>query len=350
MQAERFPHLTWRAVVAARAPFGGGLSPSWAGRVALVCLLEGCASAPRKDSAAGLVVRRAVLDEAAPECLSEQKLRAAVRARLGGDPWAVVALQGRRLELQLSTISGLVRARASLVDRRGAILGQRTLTTTLDQCRALEEALALSISMALRADKPTGLSRPPEKERARHHQASRLGLRKRSAVVTPRGPRLIVAADATLQLGTAPGPSGGVRAQVSLRWPHLSLGLEGRYDAPARGELERGAIATTLGGACVLGCGHYRMFFGCGTFTAAALHASGQELVDARRQTFPYIGPGARAGVQVQITRHVAVRTQAEVVVPFERISLVDSRRGVPLWRNPPVAGSFGLGLVGAFL
>ena len=93
--------------------------------------------------------------------------------------------------------------------------------------------------------------------------------------------------------------AGGAQLQLALRWPHLSVGLEGRFDAPASGDLSGATqVRTSLAGGALSGCGHFGVAYGCGVFAAAALIGSGEELVNAQQAVLPYVAGGPRLGVQ----------------------------------------------------
>lgn len=152
-------------------------------------------------------------------------------------------------------------------------------------------------------------------------------------------PRLRAGIGTTFASGGAPIPTLGLAVQLGVRWPIISMSLEGRGDMPGE---EDGLSAGRISGS-VLPCGHYMVLFGCAVGTAGRQSASYQGENDG----VWFVGGGARVGVEVPFVGVVALRLSGDLVAttPIRRmkVGIVDR------WTSPTLSGVFGAGLVADF-
>ncbi|HEY5958017.1 MAG TPA: hypothetical protein VIV60_15750 [Polyangiaceae bacterium] len=112
-----------------------------------------------EPAVAGLSARLVYLRSGTAEtCPDQSALKHAVAKRLGYDPFLLSA--PHMIVAELSGESGVLRARARLLDENGVVLGSRELTGQSQDCSELIASLALAISLTLdplvaAADAPT---------------------------------------------------------------------------------------------------------------------------------------------------------------------------------------------------
>ena len=149
-----------------------------------------------------------------------------------------------------------------------------------------------------------------------------------------------------LALGAAPAASGGVTLQLAVRRGWLRLGVEGRFDARSSEDLAgQAAVDAMFVGGALLGCGHWRWLYGCAAVTLGALSGGGRGLVDAQRVSTVYFAPGLRAGLDVPLFWRLFGYGFAQLDVLAVRARYLESTTQAQLWRAPPVAAAFGIGV-----
>jgi hypothetical protein len=304
----------------------------------------------------------------AGSCPDEQALRRAVAARVGYDPffaWAtrtVVASLTRRNQAFVATVD--------LVDEGGVSHGARELRAEGD-CGELLDAVALAIAIAI---DPQSLTRPatPAPTTAPTQDEPPAPPPSPAVVVaapqpTADAPASPAAAPASSEgaapwsfdvsaglagsVGFAPGPSAGLALGADARWRWLSLGLEGRIDAPAStsagssaGSSNSGTVSSWLVLGAVVPCAHLASFFGCALVQAGSAQTSGNGVPDPRSQSLPWLAAGGRLGMLVGFTDDLRLRLHADVVANLDPMTL--QLYGGNVWPAPPVAASLGADMV----
>jgi hypothetical protein len=285
--------------------------------------------------------------QGAEGCPDQEMLMSSVSALMGHAPWDSAA--SRRLDVLVQQRGGRLVARIELRDG-DAPAGTRDLSSAHLDCKELAAAMELAISIAI---DPLGASR--QRPVAAPRQPSQLPdreLPRRSRTdgrPAPQGLQLAVGVGGAVTVGSSPSVAGGVELQAGLRWPHLSLALEGRIDLPAHREVTGGQLGSWMGLGSALGCGHLSRFFGCGLVSVGALRLSGHERVVVEDATQLYVAGGLRLGAGVRVVSLLSLRAHADLLVPFNRISVVEASSEAQLWEMPPVSGVFGLSAVGTF-
>jgi hypothetical protein len=275
----------------------------------------------------------------AGRCPDESALRAGVSARLGYDPFRADATQ--RLRVTLAPAGAGLEARIDLVDGAGRLTAERRLSARGRACDDLAASVALAVAIAI---DPVGLA-PAD----RGAPVSEERTQPRSRDVAPAGeaaapPALLLHVAALVGLGSAPAPNLGLRAGAALRGMALSFGLEARADLPSTATLRAGEASGGLLVASVLPCAHVGSAAVCALVTAGVLRVAGRGLIDARRETLPYLGFGMRLAWTLPLTARVGLRCEGDVTAPATRTQLTVSDTVV--WTSDAAAFTLGVGLV----
>jgi len=110
-------------------------------------------------------------DPRIPDCPDMVQLKRSVEERLGAAPWDPDA--ERQVHVRVVRVGEERRASIEIRDRRGALLGQRMLSSQQADCRELAEAMALAISIAIDPLSIRQLASRPVPASARAENASR---------------------------------------------------------------------------------------------------------------------------------------------------------------------------------
>ena len=338
----------------------------------------------KADAAPGsrLVYGRAA---GANTCPEEAELRAAVRARLGYDPffpWAdqtvvvhVAAKPNRKL-------SGKV----YVVDAQGRASPEREFTTAVDECQELILALSLAIVIAVdplhgsvsgaaaAADKRA----PPESDDSRAQpspSASSTSEPKPPAAATASSQESALSAkpaavDSTFadrgttaspplpvayQLGVAPllgagqtpGISGGLVGFVRARIGMGSIAVEGRYEVPVWTPSELDNTSVLLWGGSITPCLHWKLFGFCSTVLLARYRAMGLDSASETARAF-FASGGLRVAAEMPIGPSVWAFVRAEGLVNFTRHDLIFA--GNRIWQVPAIGFTLSAGAVVSIL
>ena len=278
-------------------------------------------------------------------CPEESELRAAVRARLGYDPffpWAdqtVVAHVAPRPNRRLS-------GKVYLVDSQGRASPEREFTTTIEECNELILALSLAIVIALdplhgsiaagaaptekraaasESNEPNAQSTSPASDASASNAASEAAPAASAgdarARVAGNGSRatdsaagrgnaagtsfpiaLDLGAGPILGVGLTPGVSSGIVPFVRARSGAGSVAIEGRYEVSVWSAFGTDRAAVTLAGGAITPCLQWKSLKGCPTLLLARYRAVG---LDAAPQAAPRYSrwPGSALAPKSQLGR-----------------------------------------------
>jgi hypothetical protein len=330
-------------------------------------------------------------DLAASGCPNEAALRDAVSARLGYEPFSEKA--SRTVRAHVGRKDGAFHGTVELYGANGTLEGERRLHSESDRCDELARSLALALSIAIdplaarldETERPRGEATHGEAEAgapgeaparptvnaeasAPSNTAEPVPSTARSEAdgrsphtsepqpaptpntnpaVTPRPePRPTVSAGLGVlaSLGALPEPTPAISAWTQLSFGAFSLGIEGRFDVPAKSRVRRNVqVEASLLQVSVQPCGHYGALFGCGVVSAGALRASASGVDAAEDRTSAYVAAGARVGAQHTFENWLVLRARGELLGTFARTSLLIGDEVV--WKSPAVAGSVGVDL-----
>jgi hypothetical protein len=149
-----------------------------------------------------------------------------------------------------------------------------------------------------------------------------------------------------IAFGVAPATAVGFSLALGLRWPVVSLSVEGRGDLPAASDGL--GIRTSLLAATLAPCVHVLSYgAACGLLTVGTLRSSLLEDTLATTHTSSaYVAAGVRLGLEVPFAGRWIARVSgdlvAAVVPTIVRVGLPKVER----WRSPTVAGGPGIGLL----
>lgn len=289
-------------------------------------------------------------------CPDEAGLRSAVSTRLGYDPFEGAAATTAVVDVSV-TKSTKLESSVRFRDEHGRLHGKKEISSAADDCAELAAAMALTISILLDPDAilgqpPAGAAAPPALHAGPHESP-----------FTPEAPppppapaapsvdpwRVRLGADAIGSVGAAPAPALGLGAFAGLGRGALSLDFEVRADLPASITRDDGTgVRSSLVLGTVAPCGHLHVLALCVLGSAGALHGEGLNVGTPERDVTFYAAAGARAAVELTLSRTVFARMRADALAPLTRTTL--KNRGSEYWSSPPVTGALALGLGVTFL
>lgn len=153
-------------------------------------------------------------------------------------------------------------------------------------------------------------------------------------------------------LGTAPSVLGGVGWFVGVRWPSVSLALEGRALFAPSATLARPAVrgGYSFGLAAVSGTACYQpawVFVRARAEIGSLLfNKAGTDVSNSRQ---PVVGFGFRGGVDRALTPRIAIRAYAELSFQPSQITVRSTATNTLVWSQSFAAGSLGAGPVFTF-
>jgi len=302
--------------------------------------------------------------EGARACPDRSALSAAVRKRLGYDPFFPAARQ--TIIVEIIDLDGGLRAQMRLVDEHGMIVGSRELHEKSEHCDELVASLALAISIALdpsaalgeapavatKSDnaQPAPAEPPPEaalESVAQEHPQKPRPPREPMASPAPEnldrlqfGVRSTVFAD----MGTAPALAFGWRLGLDVYRNWLRFAAEFSQQLPTSEELADGgqARASLLAGSFVP-CLASETLAGCGLLSIGALQTRGEEIAYPSSQSTFYAALGARFEYTPIVLGKLQLLSQFDILKPLTPVSL--RVLGEEVWHSPSLTFSVGVGL-----
>src|SRR6185295_16107305 len=205
-----------------------------------------------------------------------------------------------------------LRYEVALLDGAGQRGGKRELSTPGGDCGELASAMELAISIAIdpmvvtRAapappHPPTPPPQPPAPPPLPAAPAPAAAVAARPA--SPASLEAGVGVQATV--GSAPGPAMGLAAWAGLRWPRVSISVEGRADFAGGTAQSAGAAPGRVEASLLLGgfvpCVHRGAVLACAILAAGALQGTGVGVAEPRKETTLYVAAGARIGARVHV-------------------------------------------------
>ena len=320
----------------------------------------------------------------ATTCPDEAELRAAVRARLGYDPffpWAdqtVVVHVAARPNRKLN-------GKVYVVDAQGRASPEREFTTSVDECQELILALSLAIVIAVdplhgtvsAAAPPADKRATPDSDESRAQAASNAASASEAgsaasvatissqasaaaAPATPagtdgtfadRGRAVSPAIPVTVQLGAGPllgtgltpGISSGLVPFVRARIGYGSIAAEGRYEVSVWTPSDLDPAAVSLWGGAITPCLHWKVMGFCSPVLLGRYRAEGLETATAF-----FASAGLRVGAEIPMAPTVWGFLRAEGLINFTRHDLFFA--GDRIWQVPALGFSLSAGAVVSIL
>jgi len=297
----------------------------------------------------------------AEQCPPEELVHAAVRSRLGYDPF--IAWAHDTVFAEVTHSAGAFRTRVKLVDDTNTERGAREMSVPGDDCAAVIEAIGLTISLTI---DPNSLIGPPQSQPVPPRPEIESEPVPTPAPTAPP-PREAAAAPSPLQqgafsvhmglgiigsLGTAPAATAGATFSVGVGWHEVSLDLEGRADLPASGasalpSAPSAQVRSWLLAASIVPCLHVGPLFGCGVAGTGDQGATATGIATRREDHAAWWAAGARAGTEFSLSGPLLFRGYAEVLGTLARNMLFID--GEQAYRFPPWSGGVGFSLAWRF-
>jgi hypothetical protein len=293
---------------------------------AVLALVLLAARSALADQTARLVYARGLGAEACPD---EGALRTAVAARLGYDPFRPVA--ALTVIASVSRVGSVYSGDVRLLGERGDEVGLRSIGQGSERCDEIVATVALSISVAI---DPLLLVRPPSAPPPPPPAASL------ASDAPPPGPVAPAESPPVPPVRAAPArpvhpfvgfalvgsvlsaPAAAIGAALSAggRVGMFSLAAEARADLPSPTGTSKLSSFLVLG--TVAPCVHASVVFGCAFASAGVLTAAANGITNPQTARAVYGALGPRAGVELPIGPHVALRASLDLGVPLVRYPL----------------------------
>ena len=291
-------------------------------------------------------------------CSDEQAFRDAVGVSFDGfdafEPAqpdeATIPMPLKRLEISIVRRKTEVTATMEWFGAGRSFLYRRELTQPITECDRLFRSMVSSAAIAITVAKTPLPDQPPSP--APGAPAPQRALAPPSPAAPADAPRPLfrIGAAPLLAFKITPGLAAGVAVETAVRWPSVSLGLEGRLlvspSEDAAG-VEGVAIDTTLAAMAAVPCFHIGWFFGCGLLELGAIRFTGGDGVEPETRDPLFAAGGLRAGIEWPFTERFAVRGFAEGACVFSRTTLAFNEKVA--WTTPLLFGGVGAGLIAAF-
>lgn len=159
---------------------------------------------------------------------------------------------------------------------------------------------------------------------------------------TPR-PKIRLGLRAGLALGTLPRPAATLAADIGVRWPFFSIGVEGRADLPVTADVDQGVqIRASILAASLVPCGHWRWFVGCALVSVGAIRAAGVSVDVPKESTGAYLAAGPRVGIKwpIPTLAQIALRLSGEALVTVQPWTAYRANDHATVWITPAFAGA----------
>ena len=282
----------------------------------------------------------------AEACPDEPALRDAVQARIANAslPPPTERTFSVTYRLAETTFDATIR----LLGSDGVARGQRVLHSSGTDCRALLDAVALAISIALQMEDSSPESGPPQPQQPWPSafdpddvpQADALPA---SAPAPPPSVAWSVGAEGGLAFGAAPAPALAGALDLDARVSDWALELDLAALAPAtEGVAGGGAVQTWTVGAALRPCRWLGPFEACASVAIDRIEGSGEGIPHPATSDGVFAVLGGRLAVEIPVSV-LAIRASANLGAPLQRPSVsIDS---VAVWTMPPVSGSVGAGV-----
>ena len=299
-------------------------------------------------------------------CSDEQTFRDAVAVNFDGfdafEPArpdeAILPLPLKRLEIAIVRRKAEIVATMEWFGEGRSFLYRREYTQPITECDRLFRTMVSSASVSITVVKPPLPDAPPSLPpapsppppillRAQAPPAPGSGPGPGSGF----GPRFQFGAAPLLVFELTPGFAAGGVVDAAVRWPSVSLALEGRVLLSPSTEavgVEGVTIDTVLGAVAAVPCLHVGWFFGCGLLELGAMRfTDGGDAGHTETRDPLFAAGGLRAGVEWPFTERFAVRGFADGACVFTRTTLLYNEKVA--WTTPLLFGGIGVGLTAAF-
>lgn len=287
-----------------------------------------------------------VRDATAAECFTQEALRQSISTLLGRDPLDDSAPE--RLQLHVRREGGNWLGTVELFDAAGKRKGRRELSSALEDCQELRQALELTIALILdpplfgKTEAPSPPTALPAQAPVQSVQAPVQTAQLPSAVPLSRAPGVTVGLGTRLSWGLLPERELGFDIEGGLRFERFSFSLGATAWLPRAYHFNPAGIRSTLVTATARACVRSGPFGACPQLSAGLLRCEGVGLENAKRISAPWITPGARLFVEWNLPMSgTRLQMLAEGQLLLTRHQFLAGE--VRLWQPPLWGGSMGL-------
>jgi hypothetical protein len=277
-------------------------------------------------------------------CPDERGFRYALMAQFGYDPTEPPLIADFEppplLRVILSRQGTQNRADATLVKATGAALWGGEYQDRID-CPTLVQNIVLVIRIGIGVDSPfSPPPAPPPRPPLPPVVVAAAPLKPPPAP----SPKVRVGVGTGIAFGVAPAAAAGFSLSLGLRWPGVSLSLEGRADLPASSDAL--GLRTSLLAATLAPCVHvWEYGAACGLVTVGTLRSSRlDDTPGASPMSSAYVGAGLRLGLEVPFAGRWTARLSGDLVAAV--VPTIARVNTVERWRSAAVSGGPGVGLL----
>jgi hypothetical protein len=311
--------------------------------LALFLLAFAAVPAPDASTRPSARLRYARLDATSQACPGPAQAEAAVRTRLGYDPFHADAKDV--IEVFIERFEGGLRARLQLKDADGTARGKRVISSPATDCTELSSALTLAIAIAV--DPQSFLGGPPTPPIA----SAPVAAAPPTVDAAPPPPPLVEAERSALKfhagvallglIGTSPGVTGGFAVRAGLHGERWSVSLDGRAELPRALAVGPGEVSVTHLAGLVAPCFHLSYFGACAVFGAGVTRIGSTGLEGSRDGAALFLQAGGRLQALFPLSERVSLGGSVDVLVPLSRTILMVGDE--QLWSSPPLNGNAAL-------
>jgi hypothetical protein len=295
----------------------------------------------------------------APGCPDAETFQRAVAERLGRTPFTVDA--GRTLAVKFSGQSGAFRADLKVIEESGALKGQRTLTSTAQDCSELAGSVALAVALIIdpllatrpppqQPDEALPQPPPPPPDTPNEQplappppQAQVEQPAPPKPVETPRPYSVLLGGGLAATLFQVPTPSAGLGGWVSFEGESWAAGLRIEVGAPAGAAYGTSTVMMMVADASPYACYKWRSLGACGLLRAGTQIAWANGPPNATSGVAPELAVGVEPFVDLKLRDALRLRFRLGAQVNLAAASL--KVEGVEVYRTPLATLWLGLDL-----
>lgn len=264
------------------------------------------------------------------------------------------------LTVKVERVNGLFRSTAEMRDDSGNV----TFTRDFSEVECALVLVSMSISVALEFTKPPEDSEPSSPAPpppplqplppppCPRPPAPELPPPATAPPPVPDRRRFQAGIGSVFSIGIAPTVVGGVGGFLGVRWPGVSLALEGRALLAPAATIEQASVHDgyhfVFAAVSGTGCYHPAWAFLCVRVEAGNL-SFGSSGADVGPSRMSILGLGFRLGGERTLTPWLALRAYVEILEQPVTSVIRDREMGPIIWTQPQLSGSVGLGPVFTF-
>ncbi len=297
-------------------------------------------------------------ERGADHCPDEAKLRQAVKARLGHDPF--IEWSPRRVVVEIVADGARLSAILRLVEDGGIVQSRSLLSTDKHDCAELIASVALAIAIHLEPDSAMRVNRGEQAESEQPEEPVAEPAPNPPVLPSPKQPQVARATHLTVSApksatpwapavrigavylqGLEPHATLALKAGASLRYGHIQAMTELFSGLPDSKRYAAGGIRSHVIGATLLPCVSYQWLSACAEAMADLLWTQGVDVSVPVKATLVHVAVGARVEAAWQLSRTWAAMVGLDLLRNLTSTTL--RLQQAELWRSPPYRYAFWL-------